>query len=177
MAAIAPRCGLSKRRRSSQRRRPSQRPGVENEGVVSTVKEDDVEDVERAYRAYTGNQRGFAMAVERLEGETARVDLAPFGHERTHFLIDDQMTGKRFGAKLRKAPLDAEEHPWTIEEHARFESLSHEAYGLEHIDQADRAFESDCVKRDERFLARLGFDILEDLVFVVDEEVAILVSG
>src|SRR5580658_283021 len=171
MARVAPPCGLSKRRRSSQR------PGVENERVVSTVKEDDVEDVERAYRAYAGNQRGFAVAIERLEGEAARVDLAPLGHEGTHLLIDDQMTWKRFGAELRKAPLDAEEHPRTIEEHARFESLSHEAYGLEHVDQADRAFEGDRVKSDERLLAGLGFDIFEDLLFVVDEEVAFLVSG
>jgi len=44
---------------------------------------------------------------------------------------------------------------------------------LEHVDEADRSFECDGVERDQGLLARYGFDVLEHLLFVVDQEITL----
>ncbi len=57
------------------------------------------------------------------------------------------------------------------------EALALQAERLQHVDEADRAFESDGMERDQGLFARCGFDVLEDLFFVVDQEVTFLMSG
>ena len=73
------------------------------------------------------------------------------------------------------AALDAQEHARPVQQHARLEALAHEARGLEHVHEADRAFEGDRVECDERLLSRACFDVLEDLLLIVDEKIAFLV--
>src|SRR5262249_26173312 len=45
-------------------------------------------------------------------------------------------------------------------------------YG-QHVHQADRSFERHGVHEDVRLLTRLGLDVLEDLVLVVDDRIAL----
>src|SRR5262249_30656474 len=58
-----------------------QRPGVDDEGAVATMQQDQVENVERIDRPYARDQRALAVPVQRLQGETAGVGLAAFLHE------------------------------------------------------------------------------------------------
>src|ERR1700722_5716197 len=153
----------------------SERPGVQDEGVVALVEEHDVEHVEGVDRPDTRQERRLTVAVERLEREAARIDLSAFGHERPYLLIDHQMTGECLRSNLGKPPLDAEKHARPIEEDARIEALAHQARGLKHVDQADRPFEGHRVEGHERLFARLGFDVFEDLFLVVDEEISLFV--
>src|SRR6187402_2823969 len=74
------------------------RPGVDDDGVVPLVEQDDVEHVERVDRTDAFDQRALAVAVERLEREAARVDLAAFAHELLDLSVEVQMAGKRFVA-------------------------------------------------------------------------------
>src|ERR1700740_737062 len=54
----------------------SERPGVEGEGIVLAVEQDEVEHVLRRDRRDAGDQRRLAMAVECLQGEAAGIDHA-----------------------------------------------------------------------------------------------------
>ena len=55
--------------------------------------------------------------------------------------------------------------------------LRMQAGGLEQVDQADRALEGNGVEGDQGLFARLGFDILEDLLLVIDEKIAFRMGG
>ena len=155
----------------------SERPGVEDERVVALVEQEDVEHVERADGPDPWNERRLAVAVERLEREPARVDLAALGHEGADLLVDDEVPGERLGRELRKAPLDAEQHARPIQEDARLEPLPHQARGLQHVHEADRPLERHGMEGDERLLSGLGLHVFEYLLLVVDEEIAFLVLG
>src|SRR5882757_11287092 len=130
-------------RRPAASVRASERPGVEDERVVPAVQEDDVEDVERADRDHPGDQRAFAMPVQRLEGEAAGIDLAAVGHDLLDAVVEVEVPGEGLVAELGKAALDAEGHARAVEQNRGLEPLLDEAGGLEEIDETDRAFEGD----------------------------------
>src|SRR5580658_957812 len=150
-------------------------PGVDDHGVVALVDQDEVEHVERADRPNSRDQRRLAMAVQRLKRETAGIDLAAFLEELADLLVHGLMPGERFVAERREAALQAERHAGAIEQHRGLESLAQQPRRLQQVHQSDRSFESDGVKGHERFLARLGLDVLEDLLLIVDEVIAFLV--
>ena len=72
---------------------------------------------------------------------------------------------------LRESTLDAEKHAGAIEQDARVEALAHQARGLKHVDEADGPLEGHGVEGHERLLTGLGFDVFEDLLLVIDEEI------
>ena len=84
------------------------------------------------------------------------------------------MTRKCFVADLRKAALHAKRDTGTVKQDGGLEALAHQARGLQHIDEPDRALKGDGVKRDQRFFAGFRFHIFENLLFVIDEIVAFL---
>ena len=73
-----------------------------------------------------------------------------------------------------KPALHAERHAGAVEQDGGLEAFAMKAQRLKHIDQADRAFERDGVKRHQSFFARLRFDVLKDFFFVVDQKVTLL---
>src|SRR5262245_42994432 len=62
-------------------------PRVENERVALAMEQDDVEHVERIDRTDAFHQCAFAVAVQRLQRETARIHLAAFGDELLELLV------------------------------------------------------------------------------------------
>src|SRR5262245_61727318 len=154
----------------------SHRPGVNHEGVVLAVQENEIEHIERIDRSYSGNKRRLAVTVKRLQRKAARIDLAAFAHELGELIVEVLVARKRFVAEFRKAALDAEGHAGSIEEDRGFEALALEAQRLKHVHEANRTFEGDGMKGNEGFLARLGLDVLKHLLFVVDQIVALLMS-
>ncbi len=116
------------------------------------------------------------MAVERLQREAAGVDLAAFGHELGELVVEVLRAGKGLVAELRKTALNAQGHARAIEQNRRLEAFALEPQRLQDIDETDGAFEGDGVECDQRLLARLGFDVFEHLLFVIDQIVALLVG-
>src|SRR5258708_4657900 len=96
-------------------------------------------------------------------------------HGRADLLVCRLVSRERFGAELGVAALDAQKNTRPVQEDARFESFSHEPRGLQHVDEANRALEGHGMEGDERLLSRCRFDVLENLLFVVDEVVALFV--
>src|ERR1700736_2145729 len=162
--------------RSIRAMETSQRPGVENEGAVLAVQEDQVEHIKRVDRPDARNERRFAVTVEGLQGKSAGVDLAAFAHELGQLIVEVQMARERLIAELWEAALYAERHAGTIEQHRGGEAFALKAQRLQHVHQADRTFEGGGVERDQGLLARCGFDVLENLLLVVDQEITLLVS-
>src|SRR5258705_8635694 len=68
--------------------RASQRPGVENERVLLAVEQDQIEHIERVDRLDAFDQRAFAVAVQGLQCEAARIDLATFGDELGDLVVE-----------------------------------------------------------------------------------------
>ena len=56
-----------------------------------------------------------------------------------------------------------------------FKAVAVEADRVEHINKADRPFESDCMKSYKCFLPFLGLNVLKDLLFIIDEKISVLV--
>src|SRR5260370_35025310 len=155
----------------------SHRPGMNHKGVVPTVQENEIEHIDRIDRPYSGNKRRLAVTVKRLQRKAARIDLAAFAHELGQLIVEVLVTRKGFVAEFRKAALDAERHAGSIEEDRGRQALALEAQRLQHVHETNRALEGDGVKGNEGLLARLGFDVLEHLLFIVDQVVALLMSG
>src|SRR6202048_3126503 len=155
----------------------SHRPGVNHKGVVLAVQENEIEYIERIDRPDSGNERRLAVTVERLQRKAACIDLAAFAHELGQLIVEVLVTRKGFVTKLWKAALNAERHAWPIEKDRGLEALGLQTQRLKHVHEADPAFEGDGVKGDEGFLTRLGLDVLEHLLFVVDQVVALLMRG
>jgi hypothetical protein len=74
------------------------------------------------------------------------------------------------------APGNAERHAGPIEQDRGLEPFALEPQRLEDVDETDGAFEGHGMERHECLLARRGFDVLEDLLFVIDQIVALLVG-
>src|SRR5260370_3914427 len=155
----------------------SHRPGVNHESVVLAVQKNEIEHIERIDRPDSRNKRWLAVTVKRLQRKAARIDLAAFTHELGQLIVEVLVARKGFVAQFRKAALDAERHAGSIEEDRGREALALEAQRLKHVHETNRALEGDGVKGNEGLLARLGFDVLEHLLFIVDQVVALLMSG
>ncbi|MNP75127.1 hypothetical protein D3C76_1721310 [compost metagenome] len=48
---------------------------------------------------------------------------------------------------------------------------------MQQVDQANGTLECDGMECQQCFFARLSFDVFEDLLFIVDQEIAVLVLG
>ena len=72
------------------------------------------------------DQRRLAVAVERLQGETAGIDLAAFAHELGELIVEVVMPGKRLVADFGKAALHAERHAGAIEKDRGLEPFAQE---------------------------------------------------
>ena len=70
------------------------------------------------------------MAVERLQGEAAGVDLAALVHELREPLVDEEMAGEGLVAELREAALDAERHAGAVEQDRGLVALPQQARRL-----------------------------------------------
>ena len=136
----------------------------------------EVEHVERADRPDAFDQGRLAVPVERLKREAAGVDLAAFANELRDLVVEVLSAGKRLVAKLGEAALDAKRDARAVKQDRGLEPFPLKPRRLQQIDEADRAFERDGVKGDERLFARLRLDVLEYLLLVIDEEVALLVG-
>ena len=79
------------------------------------------------------------------------------------------MAGEGFVADLGKAALHAERDAGAIEQHGGLEALAQQAGRLQQVDEADRALEGDSMEGDERFFAGIRLDVLEHLLFIVDQ--------
>lgn len=119
----------------------------------------------------------FRLAVERLGGEAAGIHLAALGHECGEAFVDQKVPREGFVAQGRESPLKAERDAWPIKQDGGLVTFAQKPCGVQRIDEADGAFESDAVKGHERFLARIGLDVIKDLFFIVDQDVAIFVGG
>src|SRR5277367_6681690 len=117
-----------------------------------------------------------AVAVERLEGEPASVDLAALAHGFGQLIVEVLMPGESLVAEARESALDPERDAGSVEQHRGVEALALQPGRLEEVDETDRALEGDGMESDERFLAGFGFDVLEHLLFVVDQIVARLMG-
>jgi hypothetical protein len=93
------------------------------------------------------------------------------------WLLKFRWPGKGLVAERREAALHAERDAGAVQQDGGLEALALQARGLQQVDEADRAFEGDGVEGDERFLARFGLNVFEDLLFVVDEVFACGVRG
>ncbi len=92
-------------------------------------------------------------------------------------VVEVLVAGERLVAELGKAALHAERNAGTVEQDRGLETFAHQARGLQHVDETDRAFEGDGVKCNERLFAGLGFDVFKYLLLVIDEKVTLLVGG
>src|SRR5271154_5337884 len=106
--------------RSVHARKLLERPSVQHEGVFVAMEQREIQHIERTDRDDAGDQRGLAMAVQRLQRETARVDLAAFGHELDQRVVEVLVTRKRLVAEFRKAALYAERHAWAVQQDRSF---------------------------------------------------------
>ena len=152
------------------------RPGVENDGVGLAVQQHDVEHVERADRDDAFDQRTLAMAVQRLERETARIDLAAFRDELRDLVVEILMARKRLVAELGKAALDAERDAGAIKQDRRLKALALQPRRLQQVHEPDGAFESHGMEGDERFFSRLRLHILENLLFVINQKITLFMG-
>jgi len=75
------------------------------------VHKDAIQDVKGVDGNYPRHECLFRLAVKRLGGESAAINLAAFLHELGKALIDEQMSRKRLIAERRKAALEAERDP------------------------------------------------------------------
>ena len=116
------------------------------------------------------------LAVKGLQGEAAGIDLAALRHELGEPLVE-AVAGEGLVAERRKAALQAERDARSVEQDGGLVAFAQQPRGLQHVDQADGAFERHGVKGDERLLAGIGLDVFKDLLFVVDEEVAFLLAA
>lgn len=128
------------------------RPGIENEGVLPAVQENNVEYIERADWNHPRHERTLAVPVERLQRETAGVDLAAIGDDLLDAIVEVEVAGKYFVAQFWKSALDTKRDPGPVEQHGRFEAFLYQPRSLKQIKQADRALEGDGVKRYQGFL-------------------------
>jgi G3E family GTPase len=135
------------------------------------VEQDQIEHVERIDRTDALDERGLAVAVERLQREAARVDLASFAHELLDLRVEVEVPRERLVAELRKAALHAERHARPVEQDGRLETFAFQAHRLQQVHEPDRAFEGHRVERDQGFFPWFGLHVLEDLLLVVDQEV------
>jgi hypothetical protein len=67
---------------------------------------------------------GFAMAIERLQRETAGIDLAAFFHELDNLVVEILVAGKCLGAECGEATLYAERDAGTVKKDGRLEALA-----------------------------------------------------
>lgn len=116
------------------------------------------------------------MAVQRLQGKAAGVDFPAFGHKLRQLIGVVLMAWESFGAEGGEPALHAEHHPRAVQQDGGGETFALQTGGLQHIDEADRTFESDGVERHQRLLPRLGFYVLKDFLFIIDQEITGLVG-
>src|SRR3984957_298679 len=172
--AIAFSFGLAGRVRPASE--ASERPGVEDEGVVAAMQEHEVEHVERVDRPDALDQRRLTVPVKRLQREAAGIDFAALGDELRDLIVEVLSAWERFVADFGKAALDAEGDAWPVEQNGGLEAFALKAGRLKQVDEADRAFEGDRVERHEGLFPGLRLDVLENLFLIVDEGVAFLVG-
>src|SRR5271165_6685196 len=138
--------------------------------------QDEVEHIKRADRLDSGNQGRFSVPVKSLERESARIDFSTFFHELNQTLIHCEVPWERFVPESRESSLNAECDSRAVEQDRGFEPLPEEAGCCQGVYQADRSFEGNRMKRYQRLFPRLGFDILEYLLFVIDEIISFFMS-
>jgi hypothetical protein len=145
-------------------------------GAGLAVHQHQVQHVQRVDGRTPSISERFAVAVQRLQREAACVHLAAFGDELGDLVVEVQVAGEGLVAQRGKAALHAQRHAGAVQQDRGLEALALQPRGLQQVDEADRAFEGDGVEGDERLLAGFGLDVGEDLLFVVDEELAFLVQ-
>src|SRR6516164_1991284 len=69
----------------------SQGPGIDNRGARLFVHENAVQHIKRINGNNSRHERLFRLAIKRLRGESAAVNLAAFLHKLGQALIDEQM--------------------------------------------------------------------------------------
>ena len=151
-----------------------ERPGVQHESVVASVQQNEIEDIKRADRPNTGQQRPFAVTVKHLQCETAAINLAAFTHELGELVAEVLRAWERLIAQFWKPALHAQRHAGAVKQDCRFEALALKPQRLQHVDQANRALERDSMKSHQGFFARFCFDVLKHLFFLVDQKITLL---
>src|ERR1700709_2819886 len=77
-------------------------PGMDDQCVILTMQQLDIEHVERADRLDAFDQRRFTVPVQRLQCEAACIDLAAFFHELHQLLVEVEVAGEGFLAERGK---------------------------------------------------------------------------
>ena len=113
------------------------------------------------------------MAVKRLKRKATGVDFAALAHEFLEVVGKVLMAWKGRVTERRKAALNAQGHTRPVEQDRGLIPFAVQAYGIENIDQPNRPLEGHGMKADQRFLARLGLHVFENLLFVIDEKIAV----
>src|ERR1700722_14161725 len=80
----------------------SERPGVEDEGVVTTMQEHNVEHVERVDWPDPLDQRRLTVAVQRRQRDAAGIDFATLGDELCNLIVEVLSPGKASSPILGK---------------------------------------------------------------------------
>src|ERR1700751_2725392 len=150
----------------------SHRPGIDNRCARLLVHKNAVQDVQRVDRDYPRDKGFFRLAVQGLGGEPTAVDLASFLHKLCEALIDEEMPWKCFVAERRESALEPERNAGAVKKDGSVVSFAEQACSGQGVDDADRPFERDGVKRDERFFTWIGFDVWKDFLFVVYEKIS-----
>ena len=117
------------------------------------------------------------MAVKRLQRETAGIDLSALIHEFLQACIEVEMAVKSSITKLGETTHHTEGDARAIEQNRGFKPFGDQTAGLQKIDQANRTFESNGVKRDQGLFTRLSLHIGKDFFLVVNKIIPRLVGG
>ena len=114
-------------------------------------------------------------AVERGGGEPARVDVAALVHERLQLLVVAEGAGERLVTDLGVAARGrGHQRARAVEHQVGVEALPVDPGRGQHVHQTHGPLEGHGVHEDVGVLSWLRLDVLEDLVLVVDDRVALL---
>jgi hypothetical protein len=139
------------------------------------VHQDNIEDIQWVDRPNTRDERFLGLPVQRLGRKPAAIHLASLIHEFLHALIDEKMAGKRFIAQGGKTTLETHGHARSVQQNRGFETFTQKASRDQSINDRDRAFKGYRMECDERFFARIRFNIREDFFLIINQEVSLLV--
>lgn len=150
---------------------------MDDDGARAPVDEIDVQHIQGIDRDDARDEGLLGLAIQRLGREAAGIDLAAFRHELGESFVHQEMTWESLIAKRWEAFLESHGDAWAIEQDGGLVTFAQQASGDERVDETDGTFMGDAMKGDESFLAWIGLHIFEDFFFIVDEDVAVFVSG
>ena len=137
----------------------------------------DVEHIKGIHRGDARHQRLLAVSVKRLQSEATCVHLSPLIHELLQPCVEVQVTIKSGITELGESTHHTEGDARAIEQNRGFKPFGDQTAGLQKIDQANRTFESNGVKRDQGLFTRLSLHIGKDFFLVVNKIIPRLVGG